>query len=374
MSDSIFPERPVIFSPSLAATIGLESAILLQHLQQLNQLSIQISEANLSAEFRWTSISLGELSLHLPFWSPAAIRRTLQNLQDLGMLLLNAFPEHSNTPFIYAINQKQNTAANTINKTQPPAPESTSQTSTESLGAHRLPDNWRPSYAVVSKLGDAGIPPNYTQDCIEEFCLYWKERNEASHAWSSKFFQHVTRRWQQEQQKQAEQSKPKLQAPLQNINQWHPHKDAIEILERMGIHQNFIDDAVPEFILYWRERGEPQNTWNSKFVNHVKNQWARYTNTLKYDTEPRQITANWQPDSDVFDVLSIANIDLNFARMLIPEFVLYWKDRQEAHHSWNTKFLQYVKKAWSQRCTPTENKKTRERSLQEDLTDRSWAH
>ena len=35
MSDSsLVPERQLVFSPGLAATIGLEEAILLQHLQQ----------------------------------------------------------------------------------------------------------------------------------------------------------------------------------------------------------------------------------------------------------------------------------------------------------------------------------------------------
>ena len=62
---------------------------------------------------------------------------------------------------------------------------------------------------------------------------------------------------------------------------WSPSEDALEILLRMGIHQNFIDDAIPEFVLYWQERGEAQATWNSKFVAHIKRQWARYTHTLK---------------------------------------------------------------------------------------------
>ena len=37
MADSLIPERPLVFSPTLAASIGLEQAILLQHLQGLQQ-------------------------------------------------------------------------------------------------------------------------------------------------------------------------------------------------------------------------------------------------------------------------------------------------------------------------------------------------
>ena len=38
MSESLIPERPVIVSPSLAASIGLEEAILLQHLDSISVL------------------------------------------------------------------------------------------------------------------------------------------------------------------------------------------------------------------------------------------------------------------------------------------------------------------------------------------------
>ena len=43
--------------------------------------------------------------------------------------------------------------------------------------------------------------------------------------------------------------------------QWQPDIDAIEILLRAGVDKNFIEDAVPEFVLYWRERGDNTSTW-----------------------------------------------------------------------------------------------------------------
>jgi len=218
--------------------------------------------------------------------------------------------------------------------------------------------------------------------------IHGRERNEASHAWSSKFLQHISRRWQREQQQRQQQQASIVHQQSQPSSRaiekrWQPSEDAIEILLRMGIHQNFIDDAVAEFILYWQERGEAQTTWNSKFVGHVKRQWARYTHTLKNDTEPVPMPENWQPDQDVSEVLAIANIDLAFAQSLIPEFVLYWRDKNELHHSWNTKFLQYSKYQWSRKHNEkTSNgshqqnatkRRTKDRSLLEDLTDRSWA-
>ena len=81
------------------------------------------------------------------------------------------------------------------------------------------------------------------------------------------------------------------------------------------------------------------------------------------------------------------NIDLDFATSLLPEFIVYWKDSNQTHTSWNSKFLQHVKYHWAKRHQmqqQTDNShggqqgthstgRTRDRSLEQDLTDTSWA-
>lgn len=358
MSESLIPERPIIVSPSLAASIGLEEAILLQHLDSITALG----NGQQRDHYLWISTTLAQQAEQLPFWKPAAIRRILHNLVDLGILLVDNMPNDEQQIIELAVNQQLNPSATPIKTASP-----------SSLGAQRIADQWRPDAAVIAQLQQQGVAAQFIQANVDEFVFYWRERNEASHAWSSKFIQHITRRWQTHQQH--------LHAAANSINatnnaanniekQWQPSLDAIEILERMGINRNFIDDAVAEFVLYWQERKEGQNTWNSKFVNHVKRQWARFTHTLKHDTEPKPISEFWKPDHEVFDVLAIANIELQFARDLIPEFVLFWRDKNELHHSWNTKFLQHVKYRWVRRNQDNPNAKG---DAFERLSDRSWA-
>jgi hypothetical protein len=65
-------------------------------------------------------------------------------------------------------------------------------------------------------------------------------------------------------------------------------------------------------------------------------------------------------------VLGMANIDADFAEAQLKEFVLYWRDRNEIHRSWNTKFLQHVKYKWAQQAQAGQ-------SLLDKFTDRSWA-
>ncbi len=396
MSEPLLPERHVQFSPSLATVIGVEEAILLQHILTLGELS-PCDKSGLprqlkSKTYAWIQTSLQGLSLQLPFWQASAVRRILQNLNDLGMVSLSIVPQSAEQAFFCAVMQNQ------LSSREEPAVESPQK----ALGAHKISARWQPDTATLAHLDNLGVPREFSQQAIGEFILYWSERNEVSHAWGSKFAQHVARRWQSEQQlladrkrrekeKQDRQTRSE-QSTLAMQDGWQPNIDAVEILERMGIHKNFIVDAIPEFVLYWQERGEPQATWNSKFVAHTKRQWARFTNALRHDTEPRPISDQWRPDEEVFEVLSLANIQRDFAESLIPEFVMYWRDRGELHHSWNTKFLQYVKYQWSRQYRenhstysvnansndnnrPTSRpRKTRDRSLAEDLFDRSWAN
>ena len=160
----------------------------------------------------------------------------------------------------------------------------------------------------------------------------------------------------------------------------------MEILTRAGVDGGFIAEAVPEFILYWRERGDAPKELNSRFIQHIRVQWAKYSSSLTHNTEPRRIPENWQPSEDVFDILRMSHIEPDFARSVLPEFIVYWRDSNQAHTSWNSKFIQHVKYHWAKRHQmeqagsshagqqgPGTTGRTRDRSLEQDLTDTSWA-
>lgn len=180
---------------------------------------------------------------------------------------------------------------------------------------------------------------------LPEFITYWRERHQVSHAWGAKFLSHVLKQWRNHQQHYAFDNPQAKTSAMNRL--WRPSEDAVEILTRVGIDRTFIDDAIPEFVLYWRERGDATSTWNSKFIKHVKIQWARFTSSLQHDTVPKRIPENWQPSQDVYDILSLANINTDFARGLVKEFVLFWRDSNQLHSSWNSKFLQHVKYHWA---------------------------
>lgn len=369
---SLIPEKMLSISPSLAATIGLEEAILLHALSDF----IAYNTPELSKGYQWASINLQQLQINLPFWTLPELQRISNNLRDKGILLVASAPFQESKELRFAFNEK-NTGHQAITTTRTGIPVNTLQ----KQGAKTLALSWKPETDVLRQLDQYNIPSQFIDDQLPEFITYWSERNEPKFSWGSKFIKHVLRLWRDHQTYTS-----KLSQQTNMHADWLPSEDAISILTKQAeINGNFVEDAIPEFVLYWIERGEVSNTWNSRFIMHVKRQWARYSATMKYDFTPTLISPTWLPSEELFDVLTLANISHEFARRLTPEFVLYWRESGQAHSSWNTKFLQHIKREWSRQqagalqVTTNGQQKThrssstRNNSLIDELSDRSWA-
>ena len=430
MSHSLIPETPILLQPSLAATLGLDAAVLLSALSE----RVRYSNPRVSNGFAWHQLSRDDVLALLPFWDARDIQRVITNLREKGVLIVASAPFEDCEQFKFAFNEKvaensshakssslkpnysngnhsdssgqpghqvntqkainhlsslnpgeeQSTEKNivplaspknTINQSDPNRPQF--------LSKNFIAANWQPDQTTLEQLAQHAIPKEFCLEQTPEFVTYWRERGEAHRSWGAKFLQHVIRQWRNFEQQQYKKDQETAMAPG-----WEPSIDAMEILVKQAeIPREFIEDAIPEFILYWHERGDRLKTWNTKFIQHVRMQWKKYHSSVEHSTDPRPIAMDWSPSEDVYDVLRLANIDLRFAQELIPEFVLYWKDSNQLHTSWNTRYLQHIKRHWAKRHSltmnqhsnqanpsTTENRPTREISLEEQLTDRSWAN
>ena len=77
-------ERPLLVSPTLAATIGLECALLYQLLADWQPLL----EVRPRQGQDWLLIDRQRLEEQLPFWQSANIDRLLQQLHDQGLIII----------------------------------------------------------------------------------------------------------------------------------------------------------------------------------------------------------------------------------------------------------------------------------------------
>ncbi len=324
----------------------------------------------------WYQLAGELLQETFPFWNQHDIERVSQSLRAKGVLLLQSAPFTQSGQLVFAFNEQR----------QPQIAPQTSQPQhrpqPRAMGATPIAPNWQPDSETIARIAQHNIDEGFMRQQLPEFITFWRDSGESHRSWGAKFHQHVLHQWRQRETFTAQKDAEIAMTPA-----WNPSQDALDVLCRhAAIHPQFVQDAIPEFVLYWGERGEKSRTWNSKFIQHVRRQWARYTSALQHDTEPRRIPADWQPDSDVYDILRMANIDLAFARQLLPEFIVFWRDSNQVHTSWNTKFLQHVKHHWAKRhalAAPQGQQhdgqqnqttsRTRDRSLVDDLNDRSWA-
>lgn len=361
---SLLPERQIAISPSLAATIGLEEAVVLSCLTDLRD----FITPEISRGYQWHRVELTRLCKLLPFLTLERLQLACNSLRDKGILLISSAPLAESGELRFAFDQS---SAASSAPGQPRAEQAPTFRASQPIS----PD-WQPDRDCLALIGQQGIPSSFARDQVPAFVQYWRERGEARHAWGNRFVQHVAREWQRFQAQQApawQKTETRESEPTPIDNQWQPSADAVEILRLQGgVSGDFIRDAIPEFVLFWQEKGERSNTWNARFINHVRRQWARYQHTIEQDADPRPIDGNWKPSPDLWDVIDLARIDRDFARELVPEFIIYWRDRNEARESWNTTFLQFVKRQWQARHS-TGGDTTRERKLIDDLTDTSWA-
>jgi hypothetical protein len=360
MVSSLIPERPLLISPTLAATIGLEEAVLLH---VISELLLQHTPV-FRAQRRWMEVSRQSLRDALPFWDLPKIYAVQQSLREKGLLLLDTVPGAEHLQLI-AINQAVTQAASVDTHTMapvPPARQAPSYPGTQA-NSRRIPADWRPDRDLIMQLQQRNVPLDFIEQEVAPFVRYHQDRQKFSYSWHNAFLKWVVTAW--EKQRSVVQARQQ-EAPM--TSHWRPGEEVLDILELAGISLSFVEDAIPEFVLYWRGQGSASSVWDSKFLAHVKRQWERYTHALENDTTLRPITPEFQPSAACWEILALAQIDAAFAEGLLPEFILYWRDRNEIHASWNTKFLQHVKFRWAQQLQSAQ-----QGNVLDKMTDRSWA-
>ena len=373
---SLFADKALSFSPQLAATIGLEGAVLLGVLHDV---------ARYRDTSGWIVLRAQQLENWLPFWPAQDIQRISQTLVSMGLLQLRGAPYLSSQVLEFQLSAEslglEQSAAPAVatapaarsappvqaaRAPQPPAVAAVPAVQQPALNAQLLAGEWQPDAECFRMLAQMGIDREFAISLLPEFVSYWRQKRVAHYAWGNRFLKHAIKKWRDHQLHQA-----KIDQSTGMEASWRPHEDAMAIMLRDGIDRQFIENCIAEFILYWRGRGEASSTWDSKFLQHVRHQWASYTATLGQDTTPRVMVPNWQPSADAYDILHMAAIDYQFAREQVPEFVLYWLESKQPHASWNTKFITHVKYRWARRHDQAWQGETD--GFVATHTDNSWA-
>ncbi|MEC7125636.1 MAG: DnaT-like ssDNA-binding domain-containing protein, partial [Pseudomonadota bacterium] len=63
--------------------------------------------------------------------------------------------------------------------------------------------------------------------------------------------------------------------PRPIANGWQPSEDCFEILQLAEIDEAYARRKVPEFVLYWKDSEQVKASWNTVFLQFIKQDWAR---------------------------------------------------------------------------------------------------
>jgi hypothetical protein len=384
----LIADKTLVFSPALAASIGLEEAIALTWLNDI---------AQAMGGIQW-HINNDQVRQVFSFWDDQKIRLVVRSLHEKGLVRLISplFPDAPQLIFCFPNQAQEQPLSQPVQSThsrpditqnresmrpmgsqqpahqQPAFPKNSFQQPIAQQASSKQPmeQQWQPTRDGLNRLQQHGIPDSYSLSKLDEFILQARENGNNRNDWNTQFFRFIKKHWvytqtdaHKKQQRIAEKAafntshaqapdrQERFQARREEAGpiaqQWQPSLDAQQILQRAGIDPQFIQDSIPEFVLYWQERGDAHKTWNTKFIQHVRQQWARYSSSLEHSSVPTRIGDDWQPDNDCYDILAMAHIDVPYAKGLIGEFVMYWRDSNQLQTSWNSKFLQYVKQQWA---------------------------
>lgn len=244
---------------------------------------------------------------------------------------------------------------------------------TKQHNAGPLPAGWQPSTELQQHIAQEGIPNTFTQKSLQRFSLYHKTSGTQHSNWDMPFFSWLKEDWE----KQDTPFIDRKSSPMQD--NWRPDQHTLTYLTvSQGIEQSFIDECVPEFIHKWIEKKAVYSEWGRIFAEHIIEQWRFVQAGVSKNPTPQLIHAQWTPSADCMEILEVhSGIAPEFIQQQIPEFILYWSNRAQPQHSWDNIFLRHVKHQWKQHYERQQSAsgagRTKDRTIAEQLSDRSWA-
>ena len=287
----LFPERPILFYPSLALRYGADEALLLSILDDLFRQHAAVDDKG-----EMLLLAPGQLSRLTAFWTSEVASETLQSLEQQGLLQaikgqngtlkLYRFKPHKAAQSHQAVNAsigehlsepiaqhradlRSQTPVNSLPVYDSPPPSrdmrpkrSAAPTFGGNAGWRRGKDElqqifdrheernqrlvpmelgWKPSAAFFDMLSRQSITPAFAEQCLDEFILYYLDKDRKETNWDQKFLAWVKREWVHKQSREAS-SRANEQQPLGQSNE-NTRRDTRENRKRVTASIMDIEDT-----------------------------------------------------------------------------------------------------------------------------------
>lgn len=136
--------------------------------------------------------------------------------------------------------------------------------------------------------------------------------------------------------------------PDESMN-FYPSEDLVKQACNLGIEEGFLGDQLPSFNLFWKGKDLKPHLKESKFLQYALKNWREKEKIEYQESKKVLIDNNWQPSEDARSILKGLEISDSFIESLLPEFILFWKEKRIKSNSWNSTFLNHAKKQWARK-------------------------
>ena len=136
--------------------------------------------------------------------------------------------------------------------------------------------------------------------------------------------------------------------PDESMN-FYPSEDLVKQAFNLGIEEDFLGDQLPSFNLFWKGKDLKPHLKESKFLQYALKNWREKEKIEYQESKKVLIDKNWQPSEDARSILKGLEMSDSFIESLLPEFILFWKEKRIKSNSWNSTFLNHAKKQWARK-------------------------
>ena len=130
---------------------------------------------------------------------------------------------------------------------------------------------------------------------------------------------------------------------------FYPSEDLVKQACNLGIEEDFLGDQLPSFNLFWKGKDLKPHLKESKFLQYALKNWREKEKIEYQESKKVLLDSNWRPSEDAISILKNKDINDSFIESLLPEFILFWKEKRIKSNSWNSTFLNHVKKQWARK-------------------------
>ena len=123
--------------------------------------------------------------------------------------------------------------------------------------------------------------------------------------------------------------------------------DVLSQAKSLGMSEEFIHFQSNLFIASNKNCSESEFKTNFRLLKYLIKAWRQEKKKQKTEAEKVLIEKDWAPTQDVMSVLESADMDSDFIKKCIPEFIVYWTEKEFISNEWNSIFISHVRRQWA---------------------------